>query len=312
MKIAALEAGEQITKPGIYSGVSMDKYHGGGLCDHVSISSSGLRRIFNDSAAHYWATSPYNDNRIQEDPSEAMILGRAAHHLLLGEQHFSREFIIRPEEIDGERWNGNRKSCRAWLATQQAKGLTVLKGEHVEAVRGMSVALSAHPLVHAGVLSGLIEHTIVTQDKATGIYIKARPDAIPNDSADFADLKTTMSVSDSAIQRTLDDYAYHVQAAVVGMACRDVLKIEMNTFSLVFVEKKVPHCVRVVTLRPEDIQKGEAQARVALKMFAKCLQTDEWPGPGGTQMDAAYIGLPPWAPARIDNRIAQLEQELAA
>ena len=35
--------GQPITTPGIYSGVSMDRYHGPDLCAGPSISSSGLR-----------------------------------------------------------------------------------------------------------------------------------------------------------------------------------------------------------------------------------------------------------------------------
>jgi hypothetical protein len=47
-------------------------------------------------------------------------------------------------------------------------------------------------------------------------------------------------------------------------------------------------------------------------LAAKCLKTGTWPGPGGTQSDAAPIFLPKWARERNARRRQFLEQEIAA
>ena len=36
--------GNQITTPGMYSGIPLDSYHRGDICDGASVSSSGLRK----------------------------------------------------------------------------------------------------------------------------------------------------------------------------------------------------------------------------------------------------------------------------
>lgn len=300
-----LAPGEIITEAGIWAGVPMARYHGADLCDGPSISSSGLRTIFRQSPAHYWAASPLNPERIETPDSEAFVLGRAAHHLLLGEDAFSTLFVVRPDKFDS--WRSN--AAKEWRAEQEAEGRTVLLPTQIETIRGMARSLAKHPLVANGILNGAIEQSIVWQDKETGVWLKARPDAIPTESGDFSDLKTTVSVQSRAIERTIIDYGYAQQAALIREGFELVTGIPMASFSLVMVEKDPPWCVRVVTLRGDDIALGQRQNRAALRRFVHCYQRDEWPGPGGA--DAEFVALPPWEITRIENDITLMEQELA-
>ena len=299
--------GKPIDKPGVYSGIDMESYHGD-LCVGFSVSKSLLWRLVDESPAHAFEDSYLNPDREEKEDSEALILGRGSHHLLLGEADFSQHFAIRPLELNGKAWNSNRTDCKEWLEAVREEGLTVLKGEHIVNIRGMSQSLAAHPLVRAGILNGLIEHSIVWQDGETGIWCKVRPDAIPTDAGDVADLKSAASVSDEAIERSIGDFGYFVQGAMIGMAYREVLGIDMTSFTLIYVEKTPPYCVRVVTLKPTDLELGERIARAALRTFAECVKTGEWPGPGGTQVDAEYIGISPWAQTRIEERLTLMEQ----
>ena len=300
-------AGIVISEAGIWSDVPMDKYHGPDLCDGPSISSSGLRTIFNESLAHYWVTSPYNPERIEEEEKEAFILGRAAHHLLLGEAAFAKHFVIRPDKWDSWRTN----AAKEWRAAKLLEGVTVLEPRHIEVIHGMARSLEAHPLIRAGVLNGLIEQTIVCKHAETGVWLKVRPDAIPSDSGDFFDLKTAVGVDDDSLESTIGSFGYHMQGAMAAIGSKEVLGTELNTFNLVFVEKKPPHCVRVVSIRPADIQKGIEQVEAAVRAFARAMKTMNWTGPGGTQTDAAYISPKPWALKKIDDRLAELAREAA-
>lgn len=299
--------GKPIAQAGLYSGVSMDRYHGQ-LTAGASASRSSLWKIVDQSLAHYWVESYLNPHRVEAEESDALVLGRAAHHLLLGEADFAKHFAVRPHKWDSWRTN----DAKSWRAQQQLDGLTVVEPKHIEIVRGMADSLAREPLVRAGILNGLIEHTIVHRDEETGIWLKVRPDAIPNDSADFSDLKTCADVTDEGIESSIGEYGYHMQGAMVGMACRAVLGREMTSFSLVFVEKKPPHCARIVTLKPADLELGEKQVRMALRLFRRALDTNHWPGPGGHQTDAAYVEMKPWHRSRAEHRLAVLEQELAA
>jgi len=300
--------GKKITKPGVYD-MPLLAYHGQ-PCDGPSVSSSSLRTIFTKSPAHFWVSSSLNPNAVPQEDTDAFILGRAAHHLLLGEDDFSTLFIVRPDELDGEKWQGNRKACKAWLAHQQAAGRTVLKPEQIEKIRGMAKSLSRHPLIQAGILNGEIEKSLIFRDKETGIWIKSRPDTIPNDGGDVADLKTTthtgFDIDDSASK-----LRYDAQAAITKWALKAVLDIEMTSFSLVFVEKEPPHCVDVLTIQSEDIQRAEDDMRVALRVLRHCLDTGDWFGPSGTQNDARFLAFSQRVRERAEHRRDFLMREIA-
>lgn len=288
--------GKPISAPGMWAKVGLDRYHGN-LCDGPSISSSGLRSIFLKSPAHYWDTSYLNPQRSDhEDDKESFVLGRAVHHLILGEPFFAKLFVIRPAEMADEEgeikpWHGGRNVCKKWLAEQEKTGRTVLIGEQVERIKGMALSLGKHPLIRAGVLNGLIERSLVFQDKETGVWVKARPDAIPTDSGDFGELKTARGIGDDA-DRAMRTYRYDMQASVMRMAARTVLNMDMSSFSLVFVESKRPYCVDVVQIDKVDIDEAEHDVRAALKVFAHCLKTKEWFGPTGSQRDARTAFFP--------------------
>lgn len=293
--------GKPITAPGIYSGVPMDVYHGPNLCDGPSVSSSGLRKLMGESPAHYWCESPYNPDRIEQKETEALTFGRAAHHLLLGEDDFNTHYIVRPEQFDS--WRSN--ASKLWRAEQEEAGRTVLLPEQLETIRGLARSLAAHPLVDAGILNGAIEQTIVWRCKETGIWLKARPDAIPNDAGDFADLKTTTSVQTADLARAIAEHGYHQQAAMIAAGWHALTGRDVASFSFVFVERTPPYCTRIVTLRDDDLARGERQNFVAVRAFAKCMESGEWPGPGGA--DAEYISLPEWSQKRIDHQLEQAE-----
>jgi hypothetical protein len=80
----------------------------------------------------------------------------------------------------------------------------------------------------------------------------------------------------------------------------------------VFVEKAPPFCVRVVTIKPDDIERGVKQVRAAVDTFAECWASGHWPGPGGDQSDAEYLDVPEYARTSIDNRLALFDLGAAA
>jgi hypothetical protein len=302
-----------ISEPGVYD-LTMDGYHGQPT-QGPSVSSSGLRTIWSESPAHFWAESRMNpDNWEDVEVDGVMVhrlkdqeerphfsLGRAAHHLLfLGREGFGAEYVVRPDKWAD--WRSN--DAKAWRAEMLGAGLTILTAAEIDQIAGMAKSLGAHPLVKAGILDGAVERSLIWKDPGTGIWLKSRPDVIPNDSGDFADLKTTVSVKTDALRRTLADYDYPMQGALVGMGSEAILKRPMQTFTLVFVEKAAPFCVRVVTLRPSDLERGERQCRIAAQAFADCFASGEWPGPGGVQHEAEYLSPADWGVKQTDDRLA--------
>lgn len=301
--------GRPINRPGCYVGVPMQAYHSQSICVGTSVSSSGLRRVLEEnsgSPAHFYCEWDGNPDAVEPEEKAHFILGRAVHHLMLGERQFSSHFIIRPNEIPDEQgvlrpWSGKGCSVKAredWQERARATGRSILTLEQVQQIKGMAISLGMHPLVRAGILSGRIERTIVWQDEKTKLWVKCRPDAIPTDSGDFADLKTTNSVQYQDVRRAISDYAYHQQLALIREGAVRVLKMRPASFSLVFIEKKVPNCVRVVMLQDKDLALGEDQNRRALDLISSCIKAKHWPGPGD-QEQASYVGLEDWYRKRV-------------
>lgn len=299
-----LPAVGKITEPGVYA-LSMAEYHSD-ICDSPSISSSGLRTIWSESPAHFYARSSLNPDRKPEKPKEAFSLGRLAHKLLLeGREGLSDDFAIRPDQ-----WTDWRtKDAKDWKAAQEAAGKTVVTEDDLVDVVGMAESLARHPLVKQGILDGAVERSLIWKDAETGIWLKSRPDVIPNASGIVSDLKTCVSVTDDALAKSLASCGYNVQASVVGMAMESVLGRPMEAFALVWAEKTEPYCVRVTQLTPEDLERGRLQVRAALRSMARCLETGFWPGPGGDRQDAIYLSLPSYAAARIDAELQIREAE---
>lgn len=302
--------GHAISQPGLYGSLDNELYHAANICDGPSLSSSGMRQIFNESPAHFFAEWRGNPNRIEKATPRALVVGRAVHHLLLGEPFFAKLFAVQPDEYEGAKgemraWNNNAVDCKRWHAARREEGKSVLTLKEVENIRGMAESLGSHPIIRAGALNGLIERSIFWKD-SSGIWLKSRPDSIPGDSGDFVDLKTTDSVLWHSLVRSIGQFGYHQQGALVRQAAREVLGIDHPTFTLVFIEKEAPWCVRVVTLKESDLDRGHKQNRVAIDQFAACLKADRWPGPGAEREDAEYIELSERQQKTIDDQIELL------
>lgn len=317
--------GRQISKPGLYSNIPIDTYHSPFICAGdrplpegiklegiktfgPSISSSGLRKIFHDSPAHFYCEWRGNPNAVAPENKPHFRIGRAVHHLMLGEKFFHKLFAVQPEEWPDEHgvirlWNNNRNVCRKWNAERAREGRDVLTKSDVNVIKNLVVSLQNNPIIQAGALNGLIERSLFWKDKETGIWLKARPDSIPNDSGDFVDLKTTHSTNWRDMVRTIEDNGYYQQGALICEGARTVLKINNPTFTLIFAEKKPPYWSRVVHVKDNDLKLGSEANRWAIDKFAECLKSGEWPGPGGYQQDAVGIEISEIARKNVEDRI---------
>lgn len=295
--------GGRIGKPGIYSGVSMDAYHGD-LCIGPSISSSGLRTIEAKSPLHYYATSYLNPGRVGQTANDAFDFGRAAHTLLLGETGFRDQFVIRPAEFKDYK----TKAAQEWRNCVRDAGKTPLATDDLTAIKAIAANLDAHPLAR-DLLRGQVEQSLVFRDEVTGVWIKSRPDVLPADGI-VADLKTTTDASPEAVRKSILNFGYAMQAAVVGEAMKSVLGTDMTTFALVFVEKAAPYAVSIVEVDLDWIAYASRQVRRSIDIFAKCIETNEWPGYEGEPV----VYMPDWLRKRLDEQtdVGLLPREYAA
>jgi len=287
--------GGTITQAGIYAGVPMEAYHRKpDLFDGWSMSSSGLRAVLR-RPSEYWMGSPFNPNPEPDESTKALNFGKAAHALLLGDEDFKAHYVLRPAEIEGKPWQGNRTPCKEWIERQTSAGLTVVTEDDIERIKRIADAMHRHPVVSMGLLSGRAERTMCT--KRGGLWIKARPDAIPDADGLFSDLKTAADVSDEGINRALAGSGYHVQAATIRMVAMSI-GLPFTDFAFIFVEKAPPYDVRVKVLKAHDLDRGQQLVEVACAITERCIKEGRWPGFDGFGNAEGYAEVPTWAAGR--------------
>lgn len=284
--------GEKITAAGCYSGLPIELYHGD-CTDGPGISSSGLRTIESKTPLHYWVNSYLNPDRLPSEPKDHFTFGHAAHCLLLSEDGFREKFVVRPEK-----WKDWRTdAAKAWKLEQQEAGREVLVADDIKVIRHIAAQLAADPLVASGILQGAVEHSLIWKDAPTGVWLRARPDVIPSADGVLVDLKTTTDASPEAVQRSVLSLGYAMQGALAGIGLETVLGAKMTDFVLVWLEKKPPYAVRISPVDNEWIYWARRQLRRAIDTFAKCVETNKWPGYEGEET----ISMPQWLRTRFEN-----------
>lgn len=306
MKLKSIKwDGAQITKPGMYSHIPMSLYHKWDICVGPSISSSGLRTINPDIGS----PKHFRFKVKEETEKRHFVIGRALHHLALGEKFFAAEYCAQPDEYPEKKtgllkkWNYNAGFCTEWREARRKEGREPLSPSEVVMIREMAIAVGNHPLVKEGLFTGLVERSFFWKDKETGIWLKWRPDVVPTASADYGDLKTTQSTHGAAISNSIRSFGYYQQAALGRWATREVLGMDMASYTYLFVEKQSPWCTRDIRIPDEDLNRGERMNRACLRTYARCLKEKRWPGPGEGHEGTENIGLGPSARESIDKTL---------
>jgi hypothetical protein len=298
--------GKPITKPGFYSGVPLETYHSKGICGGPAVSSTNLRTCWLRSPAHMFVTWAENPDAEQRAPSRSMVLGSAAHHLLLGEDNFKTKYIAQPATYrdkvtaKDKPWHNGADYCKAWNEKWLTGGRVPVTMTELKTIVAMSKSLALDPLVNDGLLRGAVECSGFALDQETGLWIKIRPDVIPASAADYVDLKTIHEVTTPALQSAIRSYGYHQQGALIWEVC-DQLELPFETFVLMCIETAAPYCARAVPLTEDDLARGRLQNRAMLRKIATCLTQGHWPGPG--EGDLRPLPLSHDERARIDERL---------
>ena len=204
---------------------------------------------------------------------------------------------------DGTNWSNKATICRAWHVEQANANKTVVTFEQLERIKWMADSLSRNSIIQAGALNGKIERSMIAH--IGSLALRARPDVVPTDGGDFADLKTAHSVDYDGLSKSIFNHGYHIQAAVVRMVAREIMPDDWSfgEFLLVFIEKSPPFDVVPVVLKDVDIDLGEQQARKALKTLEQCISNNKWPGVAGD--DLGFVEMPGWGRTRIETELRE-------
>ena len=271
---------DKISAAGKYN-LSFEEYFSD-ICAAHSVSSTGLKLIEQKSLAHYWWSSYLNPKREAHD-TKAMAFGRACHAWILGEPQFAKYYVLSPYD------DFRTKDARAWRESQTR---TVIKLSELDAIKAMTAELKKHPLLKNAFADGVPEQSLIWKDKETGIWLKARPDWLPNNVQFVPDMKTTVSAKPEAFARQAFSLGYHQSAALTIDGLREVLEWKSPTYYFVAQEKEPPYIALPFIMRDTDIEMGRMLNRSALRKLANALERDEWPS---YATGATEIEMPAWS-----------------
>lgn len=283
---------DKITKPGVYYDITNEAYHGD-CCDAPSLSSSGARALIEECPAAFWWNSYLNPDYEPEN-KKVFDLGTAAHTALLEPETWEGRIVV----IDAA--NYQTKAAKEARDAAWAAGKTPLLADQRDAIAAMRDALMAHPLASKAWQQGHAESSYFWHPEGyDGLWLKCRPDFMPDHGQWIIDYKTTTSANPRAFTKRVWDLGYFQSAAWYIDGVEAVTGRAPEEWWFVVQEVKPPYLVSVFLLDMRAIEWGRILNRRAVALFAKCLATDTWPGYGET---AQMIGLPTWAEFQLEER----------
>lgn len=269
------EAVSAVIDAGVYEMTSAE-YHA-----HPALSSTGARRLLPPScpALFKW----HRDNA--QPPKRVFDFGHAAHRMVLGD---GPELVV----VDVEDWR--TKAAREARDAAYAEGGVPLLPDEYKTVQLMAAEQLRHPAAFARG-SGKPEQSLFAQDAATGVWLRARIDWLPDPTDErmvLVDYKTTVSAEPSAFARSVAKYGYYQQAAwyvdlviALGIA-------EDPVFRFIAQEKTPPYLVSVFELDAYALRFGRRRNREAIETYADCMARDSWPT--WTAGEVGTLSLPAW------------------
>lgn len=263
-------------------------------CAGPSISPSSVKEILSDPS-EYWRKSYLNPDAEPREGKQAFNVGTAAHTLVLEPELLHDTIAVVPGDYLASNGALSTKKAKEFVAEQTELGRTVIKPDEWDAVCSIADNVRAHPQVVRSLARGRVEQSLILKDDETGIFLKARPDFMPDESDRFiVDLKTTDRTDIAGWEKSaLADLRYDIQAAVMMVVMREVTGIKPAGVLYIVTCKQPPYRVGVRVLRPASdigrtlLDAGWADTLKAMRIFAECWQTATWPSPWDAVSDIA-------------------------
>lgn len=245
--------------------------------DYLPLSFSSLK-AFNRSPL---AFIEYKVGHKVETP--AMRFGTLVHRAILEPEKYERTVAV----------TDHRRGTNAYRDfVEENQGKDILKTREAMDIRVIANRVLDHPFAGA----------MVKQCQKTELPFEIQQCGVPHrgiidgiGSWFLLDLKTTSDVSHHALQRTIWQHKYYMQAAIYERAAC-LMGYDPEAYFVVAVESAAPHHVQVVELEPHYVARGHIEWEKLLE------QWKEWDGKSrhnlneedeaGWQMDAPGYAPP--------------------
>lgn len=274
-----------LTAPGAYPDIDIEDYHhNANLLPGPSLSASGAKTIINRSPFHFWSDSPLNPDRPEREEKPHFAVGKMAHDWLLTPDRISDKYFILPKGFN-EKFTKKFAAEIAELEAARESGMTILKFQEAETVRQVADAIGLHDVAKLAMTGGEMETTLVWQDKETGVWLRCRPDFLPNSVKRGAAVRAISDLkfmapeycSPHGFSNAIRRFGYHLAAAFYYEGIAAIYGQRPTHWTHIVVEKEFPYSISLYTLPAADIDRGKQQMRMAVRRFADCLAADHWP-----------------------------------
>lgn len=258
-----------------------------------ALSATGLKLL---------ARSPWHfKNRIETDPTPAMLRGTLAHCAVLEPDAMASRYVVMPEDAPRRpsrlQWEAKNpspesKAAMAWWTRFQEDNVGRDLVPHVDYLvcQQQLEAIKAEPELAALLRAGRGEVSVFWIDSATGVYCKARPDWLPPADGNRItplDLKTCADESPNGFGRAAARLRYDLQAAHYTAGIEAVTKLKVEKFAFGAVSNKPPVLAVPYSLTDEIREQGAEERRELMERLVWCQRENRWPayGDGFQQLD---------------------------
>ena len=267
---------KKFVEPGWYKDIPNEEYHRGS-----GTSSSNLKTLLPQTPAHlkYEKAHP-------KDATKNMNLGTAVHSLVLEPDNFDNDIAVMPD------YSGRGSVALKDTFKAQNADKTIITEQQLFEAKAMAGRVLEHPIASILVEDVICESSIYwwyksmdpDDDDRYKEMLKVRPDGISKKMPILVDLKTTKDGSYTGFIRSIQDYYYHVSAAMYleGVnQCQELLEelgyFAYTKFVFVCVENFPPYEVSCYELSDEYLDIGKKLYRRAV-MRLKEGRENNWPG----------------------------------
>lgn len=273
--ITAIEAPAKPDRPrialGLHEGLSNSDYH-----SDKAVGSTGLKRIL-VSPAHFRYPNPFNATRAKE-------IGSAIHCRILESDRWDTDYKV--VGCDARTSSLYKAACKD---NPKERVLTSAEYENVLGMqKGVLRNRHCRELIEA---PGRYELSLFTTDPVTGVAVKVRYDKL-TDAGMPVDLKKCQKAGRDDFSRTINNYGYHISAALYMDAWEWQFGEKLDVMRWIAVEEQSPHAAMRYKPDADALMIARALYREALEIYANCLDRDEWPSYDDSEEE---IGLPGYA-----------------
>lgn len=293
-----------ITEPGRYD-IDGDTYHAD-CCETPSLSAGMINDLLVAPAKCFHNSQRLNPDYEAPDTADKFTIGTVSHVIFLEPHLFDQRVVV----VEFDDWR--KKEAKDLRDSAKLCGKVAILAKHMEQVWDARVAFMQNSFVREAFVGGKFEQSLFWRHPIYGFWCRARPDFIADGLTHLCDYKATANANPEQFGRHAFNMGYHRRAAWYLEGFRAIFGKQAQHYWFVSQEVKAPYLTAVCELDWQALEAGQDENDHAAGIFARCLETDDWPGYRDREHPsterAFRVPLPTYAYMQIDQRLGRNAQ----